>query len=102
PASRRLVSEIPAEVDRIVRRCLEKRPRDRFEDLTSVQSLLVRALRDRTTLPRELLLARALAEAGLAHEVAPPRERHLDRSTIFEQPLVRRGGILAGVVVASL
>jgi eukaryotic-like serine/threonine-protein kinase len=107
PRLRRLAPEVPAEVDRIVHRCLEKRPRDRFEDLATVQSLLVRALRDRTSLPRELILGRTLSEAGLADELAPPRERHLDRSGMLTRPGIRRGlvgaaGAIVALVLASL
>lgn len=104
PSLRRQVPEAPEAVERVVRRCLEKRPRDRYADLSSVQALLVRALRDRTSLPRETLVSRALAAAGLSDEIAPPRERHLDRSALASGPrarwmMIAGGGVIAAAVV---
>src|SRR5690606_28441238 len=97
---RRLAPAVPSEVDRIVRRCLQKRPRDRFEDLTVVQSALVAALRDRTSQPGDRLIAAALAEAGLADAVPAPQQRHLDR-TAGPGPNLKRWAIGAGVAIAA-
>lgn len=77
----RLVEDLPDGLERVVARCLEKRPRDRYPDMASVGSELVRILRRRTALPRDLLVTRALADAGLAVELSPPRERGVERGT---------------------
>jgi eukaryotic-like serine/threonine-protein kinase len=67
----------PRELGRIVARCLKKRPRDRYPDMTSVESELIRVLRAQTSLPLEVLVSRALAAAGLGDELPSPRERGL-------------------------
>lgn len=76
-----VVGDLPDGLERAVARCLEKRSRDRYPDMASVSSELVRILRRYTALPRDLLVTRALAGAGLADELAPPLERGVDRGT---------------------
>jgi len=77
-------SPIPGEVERIVRQCLSKRLLDRYLDMSAVQTALVRALRRRTAVPEEALIARALARAGLADDPPPVRRRHLVADALSE------------------
>ncbi|MEM1029993.1 MAG: protein kinase [Myxococcota bacterium] len=65
------------ELSRIVRRCLAKRPDDRYLDMADAQRALVRVLRKHTAEPEEAILAQALAGMGLADELPTPRRRHL-------------------------
>lgn len=80
------VSDLPDGLDGAVARCLEKRARDRYPDMASVSSELVRILRRHTALPRDLLVTRGLAAAGLADELAPPLERGVERGTSRHLP----------------
>lgn len=80
------VDHLPEGLERAVARCLEKRARDRYPDMASVSSELVRILRRYTALPRDLLVTRALATAWLADELAPPLERGVERGTSRNLP----------------
>jgi len=98
-------SPVPSDVERIVRQCLSKRLLDRFLDMGSLQTALVRALRRRTAEPEEALIARALARAGLADDPPPVKRRHLVADALSEAkwlPWAVGGAIavsLGGVVV---
>jgi serine/threonine-protein kinase len=84
------ISDPPLGLERILRRCLEKRPRDRYPDMASVTSALIRALRARTALPSEHLTTRLLAAAGLSDALVLPRERDVARGTSGTPPWLRR------------
>ena len=75
----RYVSAPPEGLERILSRCLEKRARDRYSDVSSVVSELVRVLRSHTSLSTEVLVSRWLADASLAEAVPGPRERGVAR-----------------------
>jgi serine/threonine-protein kinase len=66
---------VPSHVDKIVLRCLQKRPEDRFGDATTLASALAQALTAETSLPNWILVSRALSAAGLADDLPPPREQ---------------------------
>ena len=90
PPLRRFIEDAPENLERIIRRCLEKRPRDRYADMLSVVSELLRVLRSYTSLPTEVLVSRMLSDAGLADERAGPLERGVDRGTASRQRWLRR------------
>jgi len=97
------IQDLPEGLDRAVARCLEKRPRDRYPDMASVSSELVRILRRYSALPRDLLVTRALAAAGLAEELAPPLERGVERGTSRNLPWRRYLlPAVAGMVVLAI
>ena len=81
--------DAPRELQAIVTRCLRKRGRDRYPDMASLESELLRALRARTSLASEHLVVRALADAGLATELAAPRERAVGRGATAAPPWLR-------------
>jgi serine/threonine-protein kinase len=70
---------LPAALERLVDRCLAKRPSDRPADMASLESALERLLRAETTLPHAHLVMQALASANLADPPAAPREHGVDR-----------------------
>jgi len=67
--------DVPVAVERLCRRCLQKRPRDRFPDATSFIRAALRVLRAATTLPTEWWITHARAQAGFGEEPAPLRDR---------------------------
>ncbi len=78
--------EAPRELQRIVTRCLRKRGRDRYPDMPSLQSELLRVMRSQTSLGSEHLVAAALADAGLASALPAPRERGVARGANSAPP----------------
>lgn len=78
----------PRELQRIVARCLRKRGRDRYPDMASLQSELLRVMHAQTSLSAEHLVTMALADAGLADNLPPPRERGVDRGATTAPPWV--------------
>ncbi len=97
------VADLPSGVHRTVMRCLAKRPADRFADITSVSSALLRALRKQTALPVEHLICQALAEAGLAEALAAPIEHGVGRGTAHAQLVLRKqvAPIAVGVAIIT-
>jgi eukaryotic-like serine/threonine-protein kinase len=100
-------TSLPAALERVVDRCLAKRPPDRYPDMASLAAALERLLRAETALPREHLVAQALASTGLADAPPPPRERGVERglapgrrSRMRSSPFVAAVG--AGAVIAAL
>ncbi|MBM4357326.1 MAG: protein kinase [Deltaproteobacteria bacterium] len=89
---------------RIVGRCLAKRRHDRFPDMASLGAFLARELRRETSLPSDLLVARALAAAALAPALPGPAEVGAARGTAVPRRLLRQllagGALLVGVLVA--
>ncbi len=96
----RHVSHPPEGLSRILSRCLQKRARDRYPDMVSLESELWRSLRRVTSLPTEVLVSRALAEANLGDALPPPRERGVDRGAAWRLAWLRRGAIGAGAAMA--
>jgi serine/threonine-protein kinase len=99
--------DAPRELQRIVSRCLKKRGRDRYPDMASLQSELLRVLRAQTSLPSEHLVAGALADAGLATELPNPRERDVARGASHAPAWVGKAiriaaGVAAFVLVVLL
>lgn len=76
----------PRELQRIVTRCLRKRGSDRYPDMASLESELLRVMRSHTSLSREHLITTALAAAGLATELPVPRERGVARGATSAPP----------------
>jgi hypothetical protein len=58
-------ARLPARVDRIVTRCLQKRPRDRYPSSEQLASALTGVLRRQSMAPLDQLVRRAVARAGL-------------------------------------
>lgn len=83
-----LAPDAPRELQRIVTRCLRKRGTDRYPDMASLESELLRVMRSHTSLSREHLITRALAGAGLATELPAPRERGVSRGATTAPPWV--------------
>ncbi len=98
-----LAPDAPRELQRIVSRCLRKRGRDRYPDMASLESELLRVMRSSTSLSREHLVALALADAGLAAELPRPRERGVARGAIsmplWVQGAMRWGAVGLGAIV---
>ena len=67
-----LVPEASGALERVVIRCLAKRPEDRYEDCRKVAAALEDALAERTHLPTRVLVSRALAAAKLGEELPAP------------------------------
>jgi serine/threonine-protein kinase len=101
PLARHMASA-PSSVERLVGRCLSKRPRDRFPDTTSLAAELVRTLRTQTSLPLELLVSQALARAGVAEQLPAPEEQHVGEGTGLSQRLLGRGIAIAAVAAAAI
>ena len=72
PRLRRLVPHIPAELESIVARCLDRRPAHR-PDITTANCELLAVLRRHAAWPTDALVQNALARAGLADEPKRPR-----------------------------
>jgi serine/threonine-protein kinase len=64
-APSRLRSEIPGAVDRIVQRCLEKLPSDRYADAVELRDALQRSLRQAGAENSEIVLGSELRRLGL-------------------------------------
>ncbi|MEZ4445915.1 MAG: serine/threonine-protein kinase [Polyangiaceae bacterium] len=96
-ASRELGPEVPRQLRRIVARCLQKRALDRYPDMASVSSALVRFLRHHTSRPRDVLASQALDRAGLADALPTPLEPGPERGTTPLFPTSRLPWIAAGV-----
>jgi serine/threonine-protein kinase len=90
PRLQRHAPDAPPALERIVLRCLSKRPRDRYRDMSSLTTALVRALRSATSLPTEHLVTRALARADLAQELTLPAEGALGRGGALTRSAFRR------------
>ena len=89
---------IPSSLQAIVMGCLEKRRHDRFPDLASVAARLTRSLRQETSLPSDVLVARVLAEIGLGEGLPEPLDRKAVRGSAFPALQVPRSlALLAGV-----
>lgn len=101
-----VVKGVPDRLDRVVSRCLEKRRRDRYGDVTSVQSELTALLFAESSLPLELLVSRALAKAGLAEELAAPAEKKQELGIVVRsRPIHRLVGpvvLLVAIAVVSV
>ncbi len=97
------VVDLPSSIERLVSRCLSKRPADRYADITSVTSELLRALRKQTALPVEHLICQALAKAGLGEALAQPVEHGVGRGTAHAQQVLRKrvAPIAVGVAVLT-
>jgi len=75
PGSRdRRQLRVGASLRRVVERCLSVLPRDRYPDMDSLGSHLVRVLRAETSLSTDHLICRALAAAGLRESPKLPAE----------------------------
>ena len=85
---------VPAPLERIVRRCLEKLPSDRFASASELIVALERALADLGGGSTGSLIGKALASLGLS-EAPPPSER---RSTV-PVDLPRRGTSLTSTLL---
>jgi len=93
---------ISRELAAIVRSCLEKRRHDRFGDLPTIAARLTRELRRATSLPEDILIARALAEAGLGEPLAGPLAEDAGRGTAWRGPSKRgRVGALLALGLAA-
>jgi serine/threonine-protein kinase len=90
----------PRELQRIVTRCLRKRGRDRYPDMASLQSELLRVMRSQTSLGSEHLITSALADAGLAAELPAPRERGVARGATTAPPWVAQAARWGLIVTA--
>ncbi len=95
---------IPDGMERVVARCLRKRRRDRYPDIASVTSDLVHVLRTNSSLPSEVLVSRALASAGLADPLPPPRERGPETGTARARQWMQKlaAPITTAIAVAAI
>jgi len=100
PPLTRYAPKTAAKVERIIVRCLSKQPADRYPDAVSAASALIRALRAQTSLPTELLISKALAEAGLADDLPQPIEPGVARGAGAPQRLVPR--LLGPLAIAAV
>lgn len=107
PSLHSVAPDAPRELQRIVSRCLRKRGRDRYPDMVSLQSELLRVMRAQTSLGREHLVAAALADVGLSAELALPRERDVARGAASAPAWLATavrwgaGAVAAGIVIAA-
>jgi len=95
---------VSRQLERLVLDCLAKRQHERPPDLATVASLLARELRRETSLPSDVLVSRALAEAGLAEGLPAPADADAARGTALRLPLGAPAlvavGLAAGLVLA--
>jgi serine/threonine-protein kinase len=97
-----LAPDAPRELQAIVTRCLKKRGRDRYPDMASLQSEVLRVLRSNTSLAREHLIVDALAKAGLASELPAPRERGVERGATAAPPWLKTAAAWAAAVAGVI
>ena len=100
PPLTRYAPKTGAKVERIIMRCLSKQPADRYPDAVSAASALIRALRAQSSLPTELLITKALAEAGLADDLPQPTEPGVHRGAGGPQRLLPR--VLGPLAIAAV
>lgn len=98
----RHVAGAPEGLSRILSRCLQKRARDRYPDVASLESELWRSLRKITSLPTEMLVSRALADAHLGDALPAPRERGVERGGAWRLAWLRRSAMGLGAAMALL
>jgi serine/threonine-protein kinase len=100
---RSLDEDMAPAIDQLVMRCLKKRPEDRHPDVASLASSLSQALAAEQSVPSWVLVTKALARAGLAEELAPPRERApLARRTFRAPRWLRRARVPAAIGIGLL
>ena len=109
PLGQRGVPASPA-LERIIWRCLAKRPEDRYEDGNAAAAALSEALDELTSTSAKVLVTRALARALLGEEIEEAKARRKPirrRPPMSLKPLVQRlvgllGLIVVGVVVIEI
>jgi hypothetical protein len=102
PKLRRHAPNAPPGLERVLERCLARRPRDRYADLDSLASQLLRLLHAETSALPEHLVCRALARADLGKELPLPAETRpgLGRGLLRALPGWFAAGIGVGLAAA--
>ena len=100
----RRYADVPSALERVVQRCMQKHPQDRFPDMTSFSSAALGELRTKTTLPLEWWLARALSDASLGEPPPHPAERGAALGTGTPRRWLRRLStpVAAGAAILAL
>ena len=102
PSLSRQIRHLPSGLNKVVARCLQKRARDRYLDMGSVVGELMRVRGAQSSLPSEVLVSRTLAGAGLADEIAAPREHGLELGTGERVRWLQRMAAPAAIGLAAL
>jgi len=84
PSLRSTLPDLPRSLDRLVLRCLEKNPDDRFPNAATLASALETALRALTPTPRSELLTYELVRIRLIGDAALPRPAAASPSLLRE------------------
>lgn len=100
PPLQQKLPQLPTAVEKLVMRCLRKRPSDRFDNLDQLGSALIAALRAQTTLPRSRLVVQALTDTGMIGEHQLPGHRTRVGIRGY-RPLVRPILWLSGLVAIA-
>lgn len=97
PSLRSMLPDLPRTVDRLVLRCLEKNPDDRFPSAAALAAALETALRALTPTPRSELLTYELVRIRLIGDAALPRPATASTSLLRE--VGPKGSLRSTVVV---
>lgn len=98
PPSRHGV-ELPPSLERIVSRCLAKRPEERYEDGAEVAAALSEVLDELSAPSSRVLVTRALARAKLGEALEEEKARRKPKKAAAPLPLLPLGQRLAALFV---
>jgi len=94
----------PRSLDRILARCLGKRPEERYEDGEALAVALSEALDEMTAVSSAALITRALAAAKLGEEISEEKARRKPRPKPAPMPLLplaQRLAFLSFLIIAT-